>query len=267
MKSLFSRFRNKGEGQTSRPASSASHRKHVDSSLSQRPSSSYDTASSNEDYRTSTPIHELHSHTSTSSLSTQPTSAVGSDDDLDDESPQVNEEEDTIRIRDVMGQETIGAKKVTFRSPIPKQLPSGPLAGPSAPSSPTRNGPREVSQASRTDRAASPAAKLPFLNSQRSASAQSRPFTRHSLPALSNPLRRKPSLGSSSRAPSPTKSIMSPVSTTASERPYSRASTQSYLPPPNSWSEMAEDDLIANLSPRERTRQEVLWEIVSSEER
>jgi hypothetical protein len=30
---------------------------------------------------------------------------------------------------------------------------------------------------------------------------------------------------------------------------------------------MAEDDLIANLGPRERTRQEVLWEIVSSEER
>jgi hypothetical protein len=34
-----------------------------------------------------------------------------------------------------------------------------------------------------------------------------------------------------------------------------------------SWSEMAEGDLIDNLSPRERTRQEVLWEIVSSEER
>lgn len=30
---------------------------------------------------------------------------------------------------------------------------------------------------------------------------------------------------------------------------------------------MAADDLIANLGPRERTRQEVLWEIVSSEER
>jgi hypothetical protein len=30
---------------------------------------------------------------------------------------------------------------------------------------------------------------------------------------------------------------------------------------------MAADDLIANLGPRERTRQEVLYEIVSSEER
>jgi hypothetical protein len=41
----------------------------------------------------------------------------------------------------------------------------------------------------------------------------------------------------------------------------------SFCPVQASWSEMAEGDLIDNLSPRERTRQEVLWEIVSSEER
>jgi hypothetical protein len=34
-----------------------------------------------------------------------------------------------------------------------------------------------------------------------------------------------------------------------------------------SWSEMTEGDLVSNLGPRERTRQEVLWEIVASEER
>lgn len=34
-----------------------------------------------------------------------------------------------------------------------------------------------------------------------------------------------------------------------------------------SWSEGAEEDLVSNLGPRERTRQEVLWEIVASEER
>jgi hypothetical protein len=34
-----------------------------------------------------------------------------------------------------------------------------------------------------------------------------------------------------------------------------------------SWSEITEEDLVQNLSPRERTRQEVLWEIVSSEDR
>ncbi|EST05826.2 Dbl homology (DH) domain protein [Kalmanozyma brasiliensis GHG001] len=33
------------------------------------------------------------------------------------------------------------------------------------------------------------------------------------------------------------------------------------------WSEMTHEDLVRNLGPRERTRQEVLWEIVASEER
>lgn len=36
---------------------------------------------------------------------------------------------------------------------------------------------------------------------------------------------------------------------------------------PASWSEAAEEDLVSNLGPRERTRQEVLWEIVASEQR
>ena len=36
---------------------------------------------------------------------------------------------------------------------------------------------------------------------------------------------------------------------------------------PASWSEHTEVDLVANLGSRERTRQEVLFEIVSSEER
>jgi len=34
-----------------------------------------------------------------------------------------------------------------------------------------------------------------------------------------------------------------------------------------SWTEMTEEDLVMHLGPRERTRQEVLWEIVASEER
>lgn len=34
-----------------------------------------------------------------------------------------------------------------------------------------------------------------------------------------------------------------------------------------SWKEMTEEDLVMHLGPRERTRQEVLWEIVASEER
>ncbi|GAA5991356.1 hypothetical protein JCM10908_003274 [Rhodotorula pacifica] len=36
---------------------------------------------------------------------------------------------------------------------------------------------------------------------------------------------------------------------------------------PTTWSEMVSPDLVANLSARERTRQEILWEVVASEER
>lgn len=44
-------------------------------------------------------------------------------------------------------------------------------------------------------------------------------------------------------------------------------SAQSYIPLPESWSAAMDEELIANLGPRERARQEVLWEIVNSEER
>ncbi|GAA5822220.1 hypothetical protein JCM10212_002495, partial [Sporobolomyces blumeae] len=36
---------------------------------------------------------------------------------------------------------------------------------------------------------------------------------------------------------------------------------------PTTWSEMAHQELVVNLSARERTRQEILWEVVASEER
>lgn len=44
-------------------------------------------------------------------------------------------------------------------------------------------------------------------------------------------------------------------------------SEKSYLPQPESWSAIMDDELIANLGPRERERQEVLWEIINSEEK
>jgi hypothetical protein len=50
-----------------------------------------------------------------------------------------------------------------------------------------------------------------------------------------------------------------------SSTPFSKL-TGSVLSPA-SWSEAAEEDLVTNFGPRERTRQEVLWEIVASEER
>ncbi|TBU35846.1 hypothetical protein BD311DRAFT_801430 [Dichomitus squalens] len=50
--------------------------------------------------------------------------------------------------------------------------------------------------------------------------------------------------------------------------PYSSMSnTSSRILAVQSWSEGAEEDLVTNLGQRERTRQEVLWEIVASEER
>ncbi|KAH9946011.1 Dbl domain-containing protein [Epithele typhae] len=53
-----------------------------------------------------------------------------------------------------------------------------------------------------------------------------------------------------------------------SNTPYSQMSNaSSRILAAQSWSEGAEEDLVSNLGQRERTRQEVLWEIVASEER
>ncbi|KAH9934622.1 uncharacterized protein B0H18DRAFT_951242 [Fomitopsis serialis] len=50
--------------------------------------------------------------------------------------------------------------------------------------------------------------------------------------------------------------------------PYSQTSNaSSRILLAQSWSEVAEEDLVSNIGQRERTRQEVLWEIVASEER
>ncbi|OSX65057.1 hypothetical protein POSPLADRAFT_1167225 [Postia placenta MAD-698-R-SB12] len=50
--------------------------------------------------------------------------------------------------------------------------------------------------------------------------------------------------------------------------PYSQTTNaSSRILAAQSWSEVAEEDLVSNIGQRERTRQEVLWEIVASEER
>lgn len=49
--------------------------------------------------------------------------------------------------------------------------------------------------------------------------------------------------------------------------PLSHMSGRTGIQAAASWSEAAEEDLVSNLGPRERTRQEVLWEIVASEDR
>ncbi|KAG0664082.1 hypothetical protein C6P46_001943 [Rhodotorula mucilaginosa] len=59
--------------------------------------------------------------------------------------------------------------------------------------------------------------------------------------------------------------------TTAAKEPVRRDGSHSHDDdndkPPTTWSEMVSPDLVANLSARERTRQEILWEVVASEER
>lgn len=77
--------------------------------------------------------------------------------------------------------------------------------------------------------------------------------------------------GPTATSPNSQKTFTDAASINASMRsgtPYSQASqSTSRILATSSWSEAAEEDLVSNLGPRERTRQEVLWEIVASEER
>ncbi|KAG8867348.1 hypothetical protein FRC20_006028, partial [Serendipita sp. 405] len=57
------------------------------------------------------------------------------------------------------------------------------------------------------------------------------------------------------------------VSVIRAGTPMSHRSVRSAAPTTASWSEAAEEDLVTHLGQRERTRQEVLWEIVASEQR
>jgi hypothetical protein len=141
------------------------------------------------------------------------------------------ESKDT-RMRSTSGE---AGKKVTFRSPVPTPTPNSIHLDSNilVPRSPDKMDSRLVEESSRP-----------------------------------NP----PSRASTAQSYSSRRSLSMRKTSTPYGQPFSTESdgshsTRSYLPPPNSWSEMAEEELIANLGPRERTRQEVLWEIVSSEER
>lgn len=134
--------------------------------------------------------------------------------------------------------------------------------------------PRSLSFSSDTSQAdpSTVHSRLPSPTGNRASSSvtQPRPASKRmfSLPPLSS-LRSasrpaSPRSGSFGGRTSPTKSIISP---TPSDFSHASSSAKSYLPQAQSWSDMAGEDLISNLGPKERTRQEVLWEIVSSEER
>ncbi|CDR99041.1 hypothetical protein [Sporisorium scitamineum] len=76
--------------------------------------------------------------------------------------------------------------------------------------------------------------------------------------------------GSASSRPTSRRNSADPVSPPGSNEPVAfppagAFATRSFGFP--TWSEMTHQELVRNLGPRERTRQEVLWEIVASEER
>ncbi|SPO32234.1 uncharacterized protein UTRI_02791 [Ustilago trichophora] len=76
--------------------------------------------------------------------------------------------------------------------------------------------------------------------------------------------------GSTNSRPASRRSSVDPTSPTGSNEPVvfphsGVGASRSFGFP--TWSEMTHEELVRNLGPRERTRQEVLWEIVASEER
>lgn len=86
---------------------------------------------------------------------------------------------------------------------------------------------------------------------------------------LAETLHRKDSASSSLNSRFGSRSLsgaLSPVSTRSQQSMVS-GEDQEYCKSRQSWTGMTEVDLVANLSAQERTRQEVLFEIVSSEER
>ncbi|WVQ93515.1 hypothetical protein IAU59_000589 [Kwoniella sp. CBS 9459] len=190
------------------------------------------------------------------------------------------------------GGSAVAGKKVTFRSPAPTPTASVVLdeavnlhvpddrGRASSRSSATRTNSHSPTKRHSTS-ALKPGIPSSFSRpptAQSTHSARPRPTSRQTSPFLPSLAARPQALRKASLPPlsrsaftptpgssSPTKSsmMMSPTPSDVS----TGASTRSYIAAPNSWSEMAEAELIANLGPKERTRQEVLWEIVSSEER
>lgn len=245
MKSLFSRLRGQPTPPPTRPSSSASGGKenaNAPNGSRKRPVSLRQTSDTSSNtpapLRSPTPLSHADRHNTSRPQSTEYHAHTHAQDM--DALGAVWESEES-RMRTASGE---GGKKVTFRSPNPTPAPSTTLLDPPMPPtrSPDKTNSRLVEERPNPPSRASTAQSYSSrrsLSMRKSSTPYGQPF-----------------------APSPTKSpLLSPTESDGSH------STRSYLPPPNSWSEMAEEELIANLGPKERTRQEVLWEIVSSEER
>ena len=117
--------------------------------------------------------------------------------------------------------------------------------------------------------------RFPSCSSSRSASKATMNAAAMITTTITIDVYKKVAFISPSTTPTAERPLQSPTpfADTASIQQTIRSSTQYYqsnssrITSATSWSEHTEVDLVANLSSRERTRQEVLFEIVSSEER
>lgn len=177
------------------------------------------------------------------------------------------------------------SKKVAFISPPPTSTSlASPLGGEASYSN--LNSPASIGRvdststtmsASSPSRVRSPALSMPrggapAANTNPSGSGSATPNGRH----VSDPPVRMGGYTPSLRGGPPNTSRinfnpstghLNELPTARSGTPMSYMSSMSGIQAAASWSEVAEEDLVSNLGPRERTRQEVLFEIVASEER
>jgi len=147
-----------------------------------------------------------------------------------------------------------GQKKVAFISPpqspvsaiLDRDLPSTPQPEPAPAKSSVSRFQAAHAEKTRTPSPLAPSSKLDL---------SSRPPVKPTAPRATSPYLQRDLLSAQSLR---------------SATPYSTMSAQtsgSRILAAASWSELTEDDLVSNIGSRERTRQEVLFEIISSEER
>ncbi|KAF8343957.1 Dbl homology domain-containing protein, partial [Cantharellus anzutake] len=138
----------------------------------------------------------------------------------------------------------------TFKNPVPNQRTVSTPATPRNTSETIRaaSGRPGIPTSPEAQSNSSSAHRTPSSDTQRKASS-SRTALVHS------PTARKPTYAASYIAQQEVQSMRS-------SSPMSYLSNRTSIQAPASWSEAAEEDLVFNLGARERTRQEVLWEIL-----
>lgn len=181
---------------------------------------------------------------------------------------------------------TLGAasdvqKKVAFISPPPTPGPQLDRALPNAPealSAPSAPAPAAATNINNTNNGAGAPIKTTVARFHSSQAKESRGSTstaassKTDVASFKSPKVASASTSTRVATPSyPGKTSGDAASILQSVRsgtPYSQATNaSSRILAAQSWSEVAEEDLVTHIGQRERTRQEVLWEIVASEER